>query len=212
MMQQNQTVRTEKMGYAQAWNLKKIACYLCYVLIAKHLPSKDQLAFIGRFAAWLRTITVRPLLLESAKVISIGRGVDLDNGANLVMKDHGNIGDDSLLSGSAARIIIGRHVMMGKQCIIICQNHRYLNGEGYQGFDGKDVILEDYAWIGHRVTILPGVTIGKHAIVGAGAVVTKSVPDYAVAVGNPAVVKKFRNARDREEAGNIASHDESSRS
>jgi acetyltransferase-like isoleucine patch superfamily enzyme len=42
------------------------------------------------------------------------------------------------------------------------------------------------------VTVLPGVRIGKHAIIGAGAVVSKDVPDYAVAVGNPAVVKKYR--------------------
>ena len=47
------------------------------------------------------------------------------------------------------------------------------------------------AWIGAGSTILPGVTIGKHAIVGAASVVTKSVPDYAVAVGNPAKVIKY---------------------
>jgi len=47
------------------------------------------------------------------------------------------------------------------------------------------------AWIGAGSTILPGVTIGKHAIVGAASVVTKPVPDYAVAVGNPAKVIKY---------------------
>jgi acetyltransferase-like isoleucine patch superfamily enzyme len=196
MTPQNREAQAENVGYGQDWNLKKIVCYLCYVLIAKHLPSKDQLGFVGRFAAWLRTIVVRPLLLESAKVISVGKGVDFDNGGNLVMKDHANIGDDALFSGNAARIIIGRHVMMGKQCIIICQNHRYMDGEKYEGFEGKDVVIDDFAWIGHRVTILPGVTIGKHAIVGAGAVVTKNVPDYAIAVGNPAAVKKYRGQED----------------
>lgn len=54
------------------------------------------------------------------------------------------------------------------------------------------VVSDDFAWIGHRVTILPGVRIGKHAIIGAAAVVTKDVPDYAIAVGNPATVKKYR--------------------
>lgn len=48
-----------------------------------------------------------------------------------------------------------------------------------------------YIWIGVNVTILPGVTIGENAVVGAGAVVTKDVPDNAVVVGNPARVIKY---------------------
>ena len=50
---------------------------------------------------------------------------------------------------------------------------------------------QEYAWVGAGATILPGVCIGRHAIVGAGSVVTKDVPDYAVAVGNPAKVIKM---------------------
>ena len=52
--------------------------------------------------------------------------------------------------------------------------------------DGDDV------WIGTRVIILPGVTIGKGVIIGAGAIVTKDIPEYAIAVGNPARVIKYR--------------------
>lgn len=204
MAQQGLEMRNDRVGYRQHWNPKKIFCYSCYLLIAKHLPSKDQLGFIGRFAARLRTVLVRPLLLESARVISVGKRVDFDNGANLIMKDHANIGDDALFSGNAARIIIGQHVMMGKQCIVICQNHRYLDAQRYEGFEGEDVVIDDFAWIGHRVTILPGVTIGKHAIIGAGAVVTKNVPDYAIAVGNPAVIKKYRG-RENPGSENISS-------
>ena len=55
----------------------------------------------------------------------------------------------------------------------------------------KQVLIKKCAWIGAGATILPGVCIGKHAIVGAGSVVTKDVPDYAVAVGNPAKVIKM---------------------
>ena len=61
--------------------------------------------------------------------------------------------------------------------------------------DGNKVYLlayiREYAWVGAGATILPGVCIGRHAIVGAGSVVTKDVPDYAVAVGNPAKVIKM---------------------
>lgn len=52
----------------------------------------------------------------------------------------------------------------------------------------KPVLLKESCWIGAGATILPGVSVGKHAIVGAGSVVTKDVPDYAVVVGNPAKV------------------------
>ena len=52
----------------------------------------------------------------------------------------------------------------------------------------KPVEIGDYAWIGAGATVLPGVRVGCHAVIGASSVVTKDVPDYAVAVGNPARV------------------------
>ena len=107
------------------------------------------------------------------------------------MKDHANIGPYAELRTDGATITIGRHVMMGRHCTIITQNHKYLE-EGYDGFVGKDVLIDDHAWLGDRVIVLPGVRIGRHAIIGAGAVVPRDIPDYAVAVGNPAVVKKYR--------------------
>ncbi|MFB2777589.1 acyltransferase [Shewanella mangrovisoli] len=53
------------------------------------------------------------------------------------------------------------------------------------------ITIEDYASIGANATLLPGITIGKHAMVGAGSVVTKDVPAYAVVVGNPAKIIKY---------------------
>lgn len=53
------------------------------------------------------------------------------------------------------------------------------------------IIIEDHASIGANATLLPGVTIGKYAMVGAGSVVTKDVPAYAVVVGNPAKIIKY---------------------
>ncbi len=59
------------------------------------------------------------------------------------------------------------------------------------GSDERTVIIEDDVWIGGNVTILPGVTIGKGSIIGACAVVAKSIPEYSV-VGNPAKIIKNR--------------------
>lgn len=58
----------------------------------------------------------------------------------------------------------------------------------------KPIRIQKGAWIGANAVILAGVSVGKHAIVGAGAVVTKDVPDYAVVVGNPAKVIKMLDA------------------
>ena len=174
---------------AQAWTPKKLMCYAFYRLCAKHLP--DDLGPIGAISARLRRMACRPLFRGSARVVTVGRGADFGNGCNVVMEDHANLGAYALVDGSRAVLTIGRHVMMGKHCTIILQNHKYLE-TGYDGFVGKDVLIGEHAWIGHHVVILPGVTIGAHAIIGAGSVVSKDVPDYAVAAGNPARVKKLR--------------------
>jgi acetyltransferase-like isoleucine patch superfamily enzyme len=59
----------------------------------------------------------------------------------------------------------------------------------------KPVIVEDEAWFGAHVTVLPGVRIGKGAVLGAGAVVTRDVPPMAIAVGSPARVIRYRDGR-----------------
>ena len=58
----------------------------------------------------------------------------------------------------------------------------------------KPVLIKEGAWIGAGSTILPGVTVGRYAIVGSDTVVTKDVPDYAVVVGTPAKVIKYLDA------------------
>lgn len=172
----------------QKWTPLKVICYLIYRIVAKHIS--DEMGPIGWFSHRLRRVVCRPLLKESDKIFGIGRGTNFGNGSCLVMRDHANLGNYCLISGRGT-VTVGRHTMMGEQCMLITQNHRFLE-EGYDGFIIKDIIIDDYAWLGHRVIILPGVRIGKHAIIGAGSVVTKDVPDYAVAAGVPARVIKYR--------------------
>ena len=101
----------------------------------------------------------------------------------------------SLLNGS--RIQIGDDVLMASNVLISSENHG-MNPEldvAYmdQKLIGKPVIIGDGVWIGQNVCVLPGVTIGKKAIIGAGSVVTKSIPDYTIAGGVPARVIKTYN-------------------
>ena len=87
--------------------------------------------------------------------------------------------------------------MMGSDCVIYSRNHAFdrtdipMMQQGYQ--PEKPVVIGNDVWIGGHVILLPGVHIGDGAVIGAGAVVAKSIPPYAVAVGNPARVIKYRD-------------------
>lgn len=96
--------------------------------------------------------------------------------------------NSNLLAMARGGITIEDNAMIAANVQLISNNH-----DPYDlcTLTCKPVLIREYAWVGAGATILPGVCIGRHAIVGAGSVVTKDVPDYAVAVGNPAKVIKM---------------------
>lgn len=105
-----------------------------------------------------------------------------------------HISRDAIIA-SAFDITIGNGVTIGPRASIYDNNHNFDDmrlSVMRQGLNGDPVSIGDYAWIGAHAVILPGVSIGKGAVVGAGAVVTKSVPDYAITVGNPAKIIRYR--------------------
>ena len=92
-------------------------------------------------------------------------------------------------------VVIGDNFHSGSECLIITSNHNY-EGEAIPYDDTnicKDVCIEDNVWLGSRVIILGGVTIGEGAIIQAESVVVKSIPKYAIAGGHPAKVFAERN-------------------
>jgi maltose O-acetyltransferase len=111
-------------------------------------------------------------------------------GHRITLDEHANLGHCLKIKGNG-RVDFGQHIAMGDDVTIITQNHKY-EADRYDGFVIGDVQIGSHVWIGDRVILLPGVRIGNHAIVGAGSVVTKDVPDYAVVAGNPARVIKDR--------------------
>ena len=126
-----------------------------------------------------------------------GRDVNIEKGASfpssVELGDHSGIGIRAQING---KVIIGKNVMMGPEVCIYARNHAFdrldipMNLQGFA--PEKPVVIEDDVWIGARVIILPGVHIGTGAVLGAGSVVTKDVPDYAVMGGNPAHILKMR--------------------
>lgn len=97
-----------------------------------------------------------------------------------------------------SRVIIQDGVLLGKKCIITDNSHGEVNKESLESIPPNkrplvspgDVMIEKNVWLGDNVVVLPGVTIGEGCVVGASAVVTKSLPPYSVSVGNPAKVIK----------------------
>ena len=88
-------------------------------------------------------------------------------------------------------VIIKKGSLIAGNVFITTENHsieRVDEGEKYgnQPLTHEPIEIGEYSWIGENVIILPGVKIGKWSVIGAGSVVTKSIPDYTIAVGNPA--------------------------
>lgn len=127
-----------------------------------------------------------------------GQNVNIEHGAwfnpELSIGDNSGIGMNCCING---RTYIGNDVMMGPDCIMYSYSHAHSRIDipmDQQGFEKETPIhIGNDVWIGARVIILPGVTVGNHVIIGAGAIVTKDIPDYAIAAGNPARIIRMRN-------------------
>lgn len=96
-------------------------------------------------------------------------------------------------------IYIGDNVMIGPNVTIATANHPILPEFRVKAYQyNKDVHIEENVWIGANVTVVPGVTIGKNSVIGAGSVVVKDIPANVVAVGNPCKVLRKISDQDRE--------------
>lgn len=169
--------------------LRHIAAVLVYNLIAVHLPNSHQRFNFG--GGRLRALCAREMLACCGQDINIERNARF--GRNVELGDHSGIGVNASVADGTR---IGRDVMMGPDCVILNRNHRIddvtipMRLQGYS--DIQPVTIENDVWIGGRVTILPGVTVHSGAVIGAGAVVTHDVPQYAVVGGVPARVIRYR--------------------
>lgn len=113
---------------------------------------------------------------------------------DVVIGDHTRIGLHNTIIGP---VTIGSHVNLAQGITVTALNHNFSNPQqriDEQGVSTQPVNIGDDVWIGANAVILPGVNIGNHCVVAAGAVVTKDVPDNTLVAGVPAKpIKKLRN-------------------
>lgn len=117
---------------------------------------------------------------------------------NIVIGDFTRIGMGNTIIGP---VMIGNNVILAQNIVISALNHNFEDVSmtiNQQGVVTDQITIENNVWIGANCSILAGVSIGEHVVVGAGSVVTKDIPPYCVVVGNPArVVKKYDHKEQR---------------
>lgn len=154
------------------------------------------------FRAWLHLIKivnyynyshVQPMRrIQIGNEYRVSPDVNFSNELNISIGERVSIGSRCFLwaGPDKGRIVIGDDVLFGPEVVVTAANYRFNDGAPVtkQLMEEGDVVIGDDVWIGARAIILPGVTIGDGAIIGAGALVRSDVPPFAIAVGVPARV------------------------
>ena len=132
----------------------------------------------------LRSIYLKSWLGSLGAKSGVQMGCRFLNGRKVFLGEHNVINFGCLFDGRKFSIRTGSNVSIGPDATILTLGHDPRSATFADR--GGDVVIGDRAWIGYRAIVLPGVSIGEGAVIGAGAVVTKDVEPYAIMAGNPA--------------------------
>lgn len=156
-----------------------------------------------------------PFRYGNLQWVTVGAGVNInrdcwlltvgdpnpDSSPKLILSDHCGIGMGATIS-AAHRVRIGEWVLMARHVYISDHGHEFRDPDrpiSEQGITQPQAVdIGDHTWLGQNACVMPGVRVGRHCVVGSNAVVTKSVPDFSVVVGAPAVVVRRYDAGVRE--------------
>lgn len=176
--------------------LRKIKLFFYYSIISR-LPHSRY----SKGLNWIRLFYIH-------KVLAISKGgkhfifepkVYIGDGQNVIIGENCQINENVFLQG----VQIGDNVMIAANVSIISNMHKHDRTDIPMIMQGKikhkTVVIGNDVWIGRNAIILPGIRIGDGAIVGAGAVVTKNVPEYCIVAGVPARIIKKRNIDEKQE-------------
>lgn len=183
-------------------NLKKVSHWMLF-------PTND-----ARPRPWVN-ILLNPFYHQRGKGVSIRRTVRMDVvpfnkltiGDRTIVEDfstlNNGVGDISIGANTViglsntiiGPVFIGNRVILAQNVVVSGLNHGYTDIDTAirdQPVNTAPIRIEEECWLGANVVVTAGVTIGKHSVIAAGSVVTKNIPPYSVAVGNPArIIKQY---------------------
>jgi maltose O-acetyltransferase len=169
--------------------MRKIYSIL-FKIVDMVLPSYHS-SKIGYYSNKIRRFFFRRIVKFSGNNINIGKRSTFSR--QISIGNNSSIGDRCLINSPVS---IGNNVMMAQEVLMFTTNHRTDRNDipmvNQGNKEAAKITICDDVWIGARVIILPGVTIGKGSILGAGSVISKDVEPYSVMVGNPAKKVKSR--------------------
>ncbi|NEO29042.1 MAG: acyltransferase [Symploca sp. SIO3C6] len=159
---------------------------------------------IGDWVKLYRDVRIR-CLGDNSKIrlkdrTNLDRGVDIKThrSGEIEIGEHTYIGPYTCLSGD--------YIKIGNYCLIASHSGLYANNHIFddstrpiikQGNSYKGIVIEDDCWLGSGVRVVDGITIGQGSVIGTGAVVTKDIPPYSIAVGVPAKVIAKRDSKNQ---------------
>lgn len=179
---------------------------LIFYGIARFLPKSTALG-VGSCSKLFRSFLCRRIFSKAGRKLNVEQGVYFGNGSDIEVGDEVGFGRNFQCRNT--KLKIGNFLMMGEDVLFQGGAHNFDNTEipmGHQGAAGKStLVIDNDVWIGARTIVLAGCKrIGKGVIVGAGSVVTKDIPDYAIVGGNPAKIIRYRKNDVENENSNLA--------
>ena len=179
------------MGETSKMSVKKKVVLCLYYSLFRHLPYQPLPGY--KFGNKMRTWCAKQLFKQCGEDIVIKSKAYFGDGKNIVMGKGSQLGINCKVEDD---LILGDYVLMGPDVIIYSSSHEYSNPNIPVMLQGakerRPVTVGNDVWFGARSIVMPGCKIGNHVIVGANAVVTHDVPDYAVVGGAPARIIKYR--------------------
>lgn len=140
----------------------------------------------GRAGHKIRGYCLRPFFKKAGKNITIKENVEIHHPWNLIMGSGSGFGRNNIID-CVGGVVVGENVRFGPNVMVATMNHSTRrDGMTTKNKQLKKVVVGDNVWVGHGVTILPGVEIGSNVIVAAGAVVSKNIRSGSVVAGVPA--------------------------
>jgi maltose O-acetyltransferase len=165
---------------------------LLYYTFAKYLPMQPFPGY--KLFYKFRYFLVKRIILDCGQNVIIKNKCYFGNGSKLKVGDYSQIGQNSRISGP---VTLGSHIMMGPDVVIMAVTHDISDMtkpmvDPTNPSIENPIFIGNNVWIGTRVIILPGVSVGSNSVIGSGAVVTKSFPENSVIGGVPAKLIKKR--------------------